>query len=463
MEGGSPLRYDVVIVGAGPAGSSLAYFLSGTRSLRVAVIESKEWSSVWSKPCGNAIGLHHFTEKKMPLPQGEALLQEVEGIWIYSPSESSVFKVHGRGVVVDRVRYGQQILKAVLDRGVDLYLNSHALKPIIEGDRVVGVLARVDNKAVEFRCNVLVDASGAASAIKRRLPQSWPVSESLEREDAILAFRGDVILEEEIESPEYLRIYLNQEIAPGGYWWFFPSGERRANVGLGVQYSRSIVNLKDLLLDRLLKRRGLASIRRYLSLGGALVPTRRPLSTLVWNGIVVIGDAGFNVNPLHGGGIGYAMDAALYASSAIQDAFEAGDFSARGLWKANLGYMKTTGAKQASLDLTRLFLQRLSNNDLQFIMERRIITEEEVDLLSRKALLDESVALRVLKLAGDVLKAALKLASRPSLLLKITRLVEAIREIRALYESYPESPEGLMAWKQSVDSLVSRFKRDLDK
>ena len=56
--------------------------------------------------------------------------------------------------------------------------------------------------------------------------------------------------------------------------------------------------------------------------GGGIVPTRRPIWSLVHEGILLIGDAGCTVNPIHGGGIGSGMQSAVHAANAINKYFE---------------------------------------------------------------------------------------------------------------------------------------------
>jgi flavin-dependent dehydrogenase len=80
------MGYDVVVVGAGFAGSSLAYFLS-MAGVKALVVDVRGWDDVGDRPCGDAIGKHHFDELGMPYPKGEELEGLVKGIAVYSPSE----------------------------------------------------------------------------------------------------------------------------------------------------------------------------------------------------------------------------------------------------------------------------------------------------------------------------------------------------------------------------------------
>lgn len=447
-------RYDVIIVGLGPAGASLAWLLRNS-GLKVLGLDMVGWDRLWGKPCGNAIGRHHFTETGLPEPRGDEVKQRVEGIDIISPKEDVVLRVKGEGYMIDRTRLGQRYVKEAMDSGVEVRLGVQALAPIIEDGMVTGVIARnPDDSKTELRGNVVVDATGNSGVLRRRTPREWPVNEPLRPTDANIAYREIVELDYEIEEPSYIRIYVNQEIAPGGYWWFFPEGARRANVGLGVQGGRGHPNPAVIYREKLLSRPEVRPVR-VLDASGSLVPTRRPANTLVWNGFIGIGDNAYTVNPVHGGGMGYAMYAAYVASKAIVEAHEAGDYSARGLWSANLAYMRTLGARQASLDIFRIFLQCLSNDDIEFGLRHGIMRAEDAYETSVTGELKANLGIL------DKISILLKSLGRPSLLPKLVLVARYMSRIKGLYQRYPEAPEGLARWVAEVEELYSEYKRAL--
>lgn len=452
-------EYDVVIVGAGPAGGTLANLVSQRKAYRVAVFEARPWESLWGKPCGDAIGEHHFAERGIPKPRGEAVLQRIEGMEIYSPKEDIVYKVYGEGYTIDRTKFGQQLLKEAMDNGVEVFTKTHVSRPIVEDGYVKGVVVNTgDGQPVEVRAKITIDSTGSSGPLKRYYPSDWPIAERLNPKDTDIAYREIAYLDYDIERPEYIRIYLNQRIAPGGYWWFFPEGRNRANIGLGVQGGMGYPHPREIYHKELMKRPEINRYVKLVSAMGAVVPTRRPMDSLAWNGVMVIGDAAFTVNPVHGGGMGYAMEAAYWAAKAIDEAFDKGDYSVETLWTINRGFMPTIGAKQAALEVTRAFLQRLSDDDIQFIMEKRLVSEEDVDLLGRNAELDQSVVERITGALGDLMK-IVRAAGRPSLLMRLKDMADTMKKAKALYQRYPNSPEDLPPWSREVRELIEGFKK----
>ncbi len=450
---GEQLKYDVVVAGAGPAGSTFAYLASRMmQDLKIALVDFRRWENLWGKPCGDAISHHTFPETGVEPPRGEEVKQIVKGILIYSPDERTVFRVDAEsGYIIDRTRLGQRLVHEAEERGVDVYLGARVLGPIVEEGRVQGFKARLpDGRTVEFRARLTIEATGGGMALKTRLPPSWPVAEPIDPEDTNIAYREKLVLGREIEEPNYIRIYLNQEIAPGGYWWYFPEGQREVNSGLGVQGGKGYPSPMKLFKERLLARRPeLSPVLKVVEAGGAMVPTRRPSDTLVGPGIIVIGDAAYTVNPVHGGGMSYSMRAARYAAEAVKQAYEAGDWSIKTLWSLNTLYMSKVGARQASLDLFRLFLQRLSNDDLNYGMSRGLMRESDIYETSISGELKMSVVEKVSRIIAGL--------GRPSLLAKLKVVADYMKKIRVLYHEYPESPEGFEEWRSNLRKLYHEY------
>ncbi len=445
-------EYDIVIAGLGPAGSALLWH-TARRGFRVVGIDMRKIENIWGKPCGDAIGAHHTLEAKLELPSN-VIKNNVSAIDIYSPSEKIRYRIHGEGYIIDRNAYGRWLIEEAEKHGADILLKTNIIEPIVEGNRVVGVRIKSGEKVEEVRAKITVEATGFTRVIRRKLPSNWSISEDILPTEYEVAYREIIVYENhEVDDPSVIRIYLNQEIAPGGYWWFFPESKTSVNVGLGVQNGRGYPTPITLYRTKLTNHPLLR--HRYIvrNSAGAPLPTRRPSNTMVGPGVIAIGDAGYTVNPIHGGGMGYSFRAAYFALKAIEDAFSIGDFTEKTLWRLNLEYMKNIGAKQASLDIFRIFLQNLPNNDLEFGMEKKLLPEQDIYYTSTKGELE----LSVVEKASIILRGL----SRPSLLLKLKTVADYMKRIKELYENYPETPSKLPQWIKKVDELYYRYKEEI--
>lgn len=182
-----------------------------------------------------------------------------------------------------------------------------------------------------------------------------------------------------------------------------------------------------------------------------MVPVRRPLWSCADNGIMFVGDSACQVNPLHGGGIDPSMRAGYYAANSAVSAIEKEDYSINMLWNYNHSVMTSFGAEFAALDLLRIALQHLSNDDINFGLERDLLSGEEILEISSKGGLKLSLVNMAIK--------AFKGISRPKLLLDLNYLRIKMNEISRLYKTFPENIAKFPEWKERIIGIYDKIKR----
>jgi geranylgeranyl reductase family protein len=440
--------YDVVVVGAGVAGLYASSLLASA-GWKVAIVESKEKSKIGDKVCGDAIGVHHFRELNLEVPQ-KLIDHKYDGVKVYSPSRKHSIVVPGEGVSINRLEFGQWLLKKALDSGAELYDQHYVVDVVIENSEVRAIkAAKVGGGHLELKARAFVDASGYRPAVRSKLPPEWPISERPYETDYNLAYREVVELEEPVpeEDRNYAVIYIDVEIAPGGYWWLFPKSSNGsvANIGLGV-VNNGFYNPRrnyETHLKPVFKG-------RVLHAGGGVVPTRRPIPTLVWRNVATIGDAAYTVNPVHGGGIGSSMLSANIVAKHLSQALEAGVVTEESMWGANLEYMKAYGAKQAGLDVLRMYMQKLSNEDYEWIIKNKIVNGSSVYEIGTKGELADAVV--------HAVAALIRLLGRPSLLNQLRVVRNYMKKAQSLYsEQYPSKPSELRKWLITANSLFDEY------
>ncbi len=447
-------KYDVVIAGAGIAGASAAYFIS-RKGFKVLLADVKPFHRAGDKPCGDAIGKHHLDELGIEYPRNGELEGLVRGIDVYSPSEGMKYRVLGEGFEVNRVAFTQRFIRLAIDNGAEYFQETQVKDPVIKDGIVKGAVLWSRRKGSwEVSTNLLVDATGMSRALIRKLPREWPIRDELNPTEMNVAYREIRELKKDIEEPEILRIYVSKDKAPGGYWWFFPYSmePHTVNIGLGVQGGRGYPHPKDLLYTKVLNRAELRE-SKVIESGGAAVPTRRPINTLVWNGIAAIGDSAYTVNPIHGGGKGSAMLSAWCLSHALEEA--QGKWDNDALWEVNKCYMSRYGAKQAALDVFRMFLQELSDEELEYGMRKKLIKEEDLNTVSLKGDLELGIVDKAMRLLAGL--------RRPSLLLQLKIVADYMGKVKDAYMNYPQKSKGLKAWVSRVDDLFSEYRARLYK
>jgi len=137
-------KFDVIVVGAGTGGCLTAKTLADV-GLKVCMLDCKEEKNIGDKVCGDAIGRHHFDNIGIAHPSGAELDQLVEGIKVYSPDMQTEVNVKGEGVhgyLVNRLLFGQRLIKEAKEAGVTLMDQTVVTDPIIKNNYVVGVSAK---------------------------------------------------------------------------------------------------------------------------------------------------------------------------------------------------------------------------------------------------------------------------------------------------------------------------------
>jgi len=186
-------RFDVIVVGAGTGGCMAAKTVAEA-GLEVCLIDRKGEEDIGKKVCGDAIGKHHFDDLGLDYPMGEELERRIVGAKLYSPNMETVFHVKSEalfGFMVNRHSFGQRLLREAMDAGATLLESNQALKPIISGGVVAGVLVKDLKRGgkAELRGRVVVEASGFSAVLRKKLPPEFGIDVEISKGDMVICYR----------------------------------------------------------------------------------------------------------------------------------------------------------------------------------------------------------------------------------------------------------------------------------
>ncbi|MHA1699863.1 MAG: tryptophan 7-halogenase, partial [Promethearchaeota archaeon] len=416
---------------------------------------------VGNKICGDAIGSEIFDLIGIMHPAGKELSHRVKGARLLSPDMSKEFKMVDKnqaGYLLNRREFGQRLLDDTINAGVEFRDRVHVKKAIQEADFVTGVECEEKGEHKYFESKVVIDASGFFSRIRTNLKSNF-IENEIEPEDTILCYREIVRLEEgRVECPDYITIHLTQELAPGGYIWYFPKGIDTINMGLGGPRSKN-KKVGSIIKNRYQEhvyQRLIGGKAEILSSGAGVVPVRRPLWSLVDDGIMFVGDSACQVNPLHGGGIDASMRAGFMAASIANKAIRENDVSVSGLWDYNVKYMRTQGAQFAALDILRIALQHFSDDDLNFGLKKEILSGNDI----LKIAYSGELKLTVIDAVSRLLRIGiLNTLSHGELIINLAYVHKLMTDIKKLYEVFPtaEKIENFQLWKERVKIIYKKI------
>ena len=341
--------HEVVIVGAGPAGSIAATVLA-KQGCRVLLVDKAEFPR--DKVCGDSVGWNSIRllselglslESRIPelYSCGRARGISPSG-YVYQGSFPQKDGHYQHGYVIPRKHFDHSLWEFALQQGAE-FERSRVTEPIIERGRVCGVRSTINGKAVEHQARITIAADGANSVIARCLRPD----EASARHYAVAMrayFGGLQGVDDCVE------FYFNQTDLPG-YGWVFPLGEAVANIGIALRldtYRKSGESLRQAFGRFLRDPRLVEKLAKATPIGearGCLLPLASQPLRRAYDGALLVGDAGAFVSPLTGGGIYNAMETGRIAAEVALEALQGNDCSLEELRKFEVRWRGVIGRR----------------------------------------------------------------------------------------------------------------------
>jgi digeranylgeranylglycerophospholipid reductase len=301
---------------------------------------------------------------------------DLKGSRIYSPDGTKVEmaeEVAGAevGFVIERKVFDRALAEQAAKAGAEVRVKTRATGLIIEDDFVKGARLMHLGKEYDVRAKIVIGADGVESKVGR-----WAGIDTSLKPIDIETCAQYLVAGVDIDQ-QYCEFYIGNEIAPGGYVWVFPKGGSKANVGIGVlgnktgKFKQRPIDYLDTFME---KRFPDAKIIEMV-FGG--VPVSGCIEKTSTNGLMLVGDAARQSDPVTGGGILNAMEAGKMAGEAAYAAVSSGDVSLKKLeevyekkWRPTLGHDINMGliVKNCFIDLTDEDLNSLAHSlkDIKF-------------------------------------------------------------------------------------------------
>jgi menaquinone-9 beta-reductase len=323
-------RYDLVVVGAGPGGSSAAYH-SAKAGLNTLLIDRQEFPR--DKTCGDGLMPHAASEVAlMGLADwlDEPHHGKFTGFSIYTRTaflrQNVPPSLHGpRGYVVKRQETDAKLLERAISAGADFRAGVRATDLVRSASgAVTGIVASKAGESLQFDAPLVVVADGVGGFAGTGMKA---------HQNAVA--RRQYFRDVDGPDKQDLHIFITKDMNShgAGYGWVFYLGDGTANVGAGVStaaLARTGRNLKD-FFDRFLEEPLMAGWLKNARPEGP--PTSWSLKMGMWGakrygqGMMLVGDAGSMVHPISGEGVGYALESGRLAASWANEAHVRQDFS----------------------------------------------------------------------------------------------------------------------------------------
>ncbi|TLZ83273.1 MAG: NAD(P)/FAD-dependent oxidoreductase [Methanobacteriota archaeon] len=360
--------FDVVVIGAGPAGGYLAGKVAEAGYEVALVEEHREIGEPIQ--CGGLVTPRVFEYVDCK----ETIIGSVHGAELYSPT--------------DAVR-----------KGAHTFLGAQAQAAQRE-DGSVEISIDQDGEPRKLHCKLLVGCDGVRSNVAKWFNILRPRKILPGFEVEMTGVRGD---------PGFVTLFIGNEIAPGFFGWIIPSGDT-ARVGLCVGEGNAYAYLEK-MLTRPEVRQYTKGAQPILYIAGG-IPLGFPRRTYADN-VLVVGDAACQAKAVSGGGIFTALTCSNFAAQTAIEALESNDFSGRVLHRYHRAWTKSIG-KELRKDLAiHESFSKLSDDQFEELFDifdspemlRLIEKKGDIDFPSKVgwALIKEDP--RLLKYVGKALRA----------------------------------------------------------
>lgn len=323
--------HDVIVVGAGPGGSTAASFLA-RRGVDVLLLDKSDFPR--DKVCGDGLTPQaiYWCDR---LGCIDEVLSQTQGVI----HDCDLF-VNGRrvltggfpdgtaypdfAVLLDRRRFDHTLMRNALAHGASFRPNV-VVRGIERDGEAATVLARTPAGTEAFRARLVIGADGVSSVVSRAIGNQL--------KDGVMAVSLRAYFRGVRSAGAPIKVYFDRDYFPG-YGWLFVDDTGFANIGLGYAHDRYFP-LADLggLFRRFIANEMAEPLRdaeRCGGVSGGSAAFYRP-RTVVDDRVMLVGDAANQADPLNGGGIHKAMEGAWFAAEATAAALEKGDFSRQGL------------------------------------------------------------------------------------------------------------------------------------
>lgn len=358
------IEVDVLVVGAGPAGSMAAKYASQD-GCDVLLIDKKAEIGT-PKRCAEGIVTTTLDEVGI-IPDKRWITRNIDGIKLIAPNDT-IFeldtkknKLPYKGYILERKVFDKHLTMDAIRNGTNVMLRTQAVSSQRIDDKVV-TIAKTMTDEIRITSKIIIAADGPESRVGKwlGLNSKLPIS------DMASCIQYEVVNITDANMNQ-IHIYIGSR-APGGYIWIFPKGDDIANVGLGVLKTHASETAKTYLDDFISSNNHTVNAQAVeMNIGGD--PLGGINDERYADNIMMVGDAAGFVDPLTGDGIRGALVSGMYAGIVAAQSIKSGDFTSKSTRKyydlteehLNQTYKKFNKIKE--------FLLTLDDNTLNSIID----------------------------------------------------------------------------------------------
>ncbi len=355
--------YDILVIGGGPGGA-VAARTAAEAGLSVLLVEKRPAIGIPVR-CSEGISKKELTEFIEASPR--FISAEIDSVTLTGPDGSKFTLTNSTskdktGYTLDRKIFDRELVWKAAEAGAEIQVHARAAEPIREGDKICGAVIEQHGKRTAVRAKVVIAADGIESKFAKwaGINTTIPLSEIKTCAQYIIT---NININETTN-----QYHFSLEDAPGGYIWIFPKGKHSANIGIGIQGTKSNEGhrARD-YLDRFIQKNYPEGKITELTVGGVTVS--KPLKETAAAGLLIVGDAARLSDPITGCGIYNAMFTGRLAAQTAVSAIQKGDTSKKSLMTYDKAWRESCIGKTVICNNTvKEILLRINDEKLNTII-----------------------------------------------------------------------------------------------
>jgi digeranylgeranylglycerophospholipid reductase len=450
------MDFDVIVVGAGPAGCTAAAELAA-EGFRVGLFEARRGREHAGKPIVVEVEDSVFSRVGLARPCGEEIPYDPALVRVFGPDRTEAFSFTTSVTVpVFLDALCRSLLERASSRGVELFDGYKATGVLAHGTRVSGARFLAKGRTEEVQARLVVDATGFDAALVRSLGPEAGIGFTESDNDVVVAQnhyheihwrKAEEAVRAGIHGDGELWVALGTLGAYSTEFSYLSLGRRRAYILMGCKAEQGAARL-DRAVAEFKKRQGYYG--RQISGGRGRIRIRHPLHRLVADGFMVIGEAASMVTPMNGSGVSTALLAGKMAAAVAAQALRTQAApSTEHLWPFCARFHRGRGATLAVLAALRLMCERLTSDGISAMLTSGLLTAHDVlttGNLDRPLICSTSLPAKVRALWKT-----------PALRRQVLRTAALATALSLYYRNYPVQydPARFEAWSGRVAGIFS--------
>ena len=317
------IKTDVLVIGAGPAGSTAARF-AAKGGAKVILMDKKSEIGA-PKRCAEGVSKRTFEILELEADP-HWITREIEGIRLIAPDGTDVWLTNDvvelpeAGYILERKVFDKHLAMEAGREGVEIKIKTLAKGLKKEEDGSYTVTCESMGEVYDINAKILIGADGPESHVAK-----WAGLKAITKPKHMEAGVQFEMCNAKMERSDVLEFYFGS-IAPGGYFWLFPKGDDIVNAGLAIIPEMAEKSAYEYLVDAVNNCYATKDAQPVeLNVGGD--PVGGLVKEMYNDNIMLCGDAASQVNPLTGGGITSGITGGKYAGQVAAEAIKAGDCS----------------------------------------------------------------------------------------------------------------------------------------